>query len=488
MEYKFLSAWVEQNKFKNLIFQDLLLFRDQYAVKFARTGNFLQINLASEGCFCFFSDKKKIPFKSAKSLNRINYELKGSCLNEIKIAEKDRIIFSDFSYLDMENHLKEYRLIIELIPRFQNIILTQKEASGEYLILDAIRKISFADNLQRQILPNQKYKLPDSKYDNETDEIILPVDFNDQGKIKTSDNKRAGYLRINSLFEDLFYEVILKNRINKLQDDARKKVLKSIEKKEKKNTKLMRELEETGREKTWKKWADLLKINLKKVKPGNKIVTVIDYFSEEQKQIEIPLFPELTPQGNVQLYYKKYRKARDGKKMIREQIRKTRQEIEELKNSLNDIPFMETYLNPDEKSAAPAKVTGKFRTLKIDSDWEIFIGRTSSENDFLTTRFAKSDDWWFHTRIFKGTHIILRNYNKKELPERLLNICCRIAAYYSKAKKSANVPVDYTQIRYVRKPRKSPPGYVIYSNQKTLYVDPLSLRDGKKEIEKWKKK
>jgi predicted ribosome quality control (RQC) complex YloA/Tae2 family protein len=102
----------------------------------------------------------------------------------------------------------------------------------------------------------------------------------------------------------------------------------------------------------------------------------------------------------------------------------------------------------------------------------------------LTTRFAKPHDWWFHTRIFRGTHVILRNYNKKELPKKLKHLCSQLAAYYSKAKKSTNVPVDHTQIRYVRKPRGSAPGYVIYKEQKTLFVDPLSIRDVAKILEK----
>ncbi len=115
--------------------------------------------------------------------------------------------------------------------------------------------------------------------------------------------------------------------------------------------------------------------------------------------------------------------------------------------------------------------------MKVDENWEIIIGRTSRENDLLTTRFAKPHDWWFHTRIFRGTHIILRNLDKKELPENLKIICSRLAAYFSKAKKSSNVPVDYTQIRFVRKPKGSPTGYVVYTNQKTLFVDPLSMRE-----------
>ncbi|OQX71775.1 MAG: hypothetical protein B6D62_01455 [Candidatus Cloacimonas sp. 4484_275] len=107
----------------------------------------------------------------------------------------------------------------------------------------------------------------------------------------------------------------------------------------------------------------------------------------------------------------------------------------------------------------------------------------------LTTKMAKPQDWWFHSRIFHGAHLILRNYNRLQLPEKLKILCCRLAAYHSKAGKSSNVPVDYTQIRYVRKPKGSPAGYVTYTNQKTMYVDPLSWREAAQWIKKeWMQK
>ncbi|MFC1887820.1 NFACT RNA binding domain-containing protein, partial [Candidatus Cloacimonadota bacterium] len=212
---------------------------------------------------------------------------------------------------------------------------------------------------------------------------------------------------------------------------------------------------------------------------------------------------DLSAQANLDRLYKKYRKARDGKKKIQEQIGITFEEIETLEKfqkklrsfsietlekRIGNLNGEDIYFSDVKEVRHSDETRSAYRSLKINDNWEILVGRTSKENDLLTTKTANPYDWWFHTRIFKGTHVVLRNYGKKgELPEELLNLSCRIAAYFSKAKKSANVPVDYTQIRYVRKPRKSPPGFVVYTNQKTLYVDPLSLRDAAAEIRKWKK-
>ncbi|MDP2172768.1 MAG: NFACT RNA binding domain-containing protein, partial [Candidatus Cloacimonadaceae bacterium] len=109
-------------------------------------------------------------------------------------------------------------------------------------------------------------------------------------------------------------------------------------------------------------------------------------------------------------------------------------------------------------------------------DFEIVIGRKASENDFVTTQLGRPHDWWFHTRIYHGAHVLLRNFHKKEPTGETIRLCCSLAAWYSKAKFSTNVPVDYTQIRFVRKPRKSAPGYVTYSNHHTYFASPMDIR------------
>ncbi len=487
MEYKYLAAWVQQNKQEDLIFQEIVKFQDQYAVKFKKTGLFLQVNLASENSFCFFSSRKKLPFDTDNGLNIINHTLSGSRLNAVVLAEKDRVILLEFTLLGLDNRIKHYRMILELIPRFQNILLTEKHETEELIVIDALKKFSFAENPARQILPNQIYQLPAANYQNSDEKVIFPLIFDRKGKISSSETRITGYYDINELFEDFYYDLILENRIIRMQEAVKRELQKKISKKELKLEKLRVELSATGKEELWKRRADLLKVNMNLLKPGISSVTVTDYFSEKQEPVEIPVRSDLSAQQNVNQFYKKYKKARDGKAKIGEQIRKTEVEIADLKMQ-QQIIEIDLFSIEKKKDGHLEKSASKFRTLSVNKDWEIMIGRTSQENDHLTTRVAKPYDWWFHTRVFKGTHVVLRNYSRKEvLPEKLLIICCRLAAYFSKAKKSSNVPVDYTRIRYVRKPRKSPPGYVIYSDQKTLYVDPISIREANLKINKWKR-
>ncbi len=110
------------------------------------------------------------------------------------------------------------------------------------------------------------------------------------------------------------------------------------------------------------------------------------------------------------------------------------------------------------------------------------VGRKARENDFVTTQLAQPHDWWFHTRIYRGSHILLRCFRKTDPSPELLNLCCSLAAWYSKARFSINVPVDYTQVRYVRKPRKSAPGFVTYTSHHTVFAEPKDLRTVRSEL------
>ena len=110
--------------------------------------------------------------------------------------------------------------------------------------------------------------------------------------------------------------------------------------------------------------------------------------------------------------------------------------------------------------------------LNIDG-YTVLVGKNNRQNDYLTTKIANDKDYWFHAKDIHGSHVILRN-NEDTPKLNTLMKCAQIAAYYSKAKFSSNVPVDYTLIKYVKKPSSAVPGYVIYTNQKTLYVDPDS--------------
>ena len=475
MEYKFLRRWVSEAEAGNFQFKSFLKFRDQYIIKFKKTHLFLQINLASENSFCFFSEKKLLPFEERNELNKFNLHLASSRLKNIEISDNDRIVTFTFSKIDIYNQITDYSLIIEIVPRYQNIILVNRNE-----IVECLKKVSFAENRHRQILPGSQYQAPSTNFTVKPEDIQFPL--RPESSKKITESAEEGFTFINLLFESLYYEYIFAAVNQKEKSGAVKKLQNLITKKNKKISKLEKELQETDKEEDFKQTAELLKANFAQLKSGMDSIKLQDYYTDGFPEIEIKLDESKHPKQNVEFYFKKYRKARDGKVKIVEQIEKTYEEIDELEKLIFDIEEAELYVSEEKQKNVKQKKIPHLKRLKISEDWEILVGRTSAENDKLTTKIAKPTDWWFHTRIFRGTHIILRNFHKKDLPETLKIICCRLAAYYSKAKTSSNVPVDFTQIRYVRKPRGSAPGFVTYKNQHTIYVDPLDFREAARLI------
>ncbi len=468
MNYKYLREWVNIVTPQNLVFKELLRYTDQYIINFKKCKTKLQISLASEGSFAFFCEKSILPFKSGGELRQFNDNLVNSRLEKISISDTDRIINLHFSKIDIYNKRVHFVLLLELIPRFMNMILCDESKH----IIYCLKKVTLAENSHRQVLPGVDYVEPPSGYKNDFGKVAFPLDVIEGKIVESSEN---GSSDINAILKKMLYDNILEKRVKQKRVQALRQVQKQINKKQKKIAKLQMELLDAEQMEHWKQLAELLKGSFTKLKSGMEKISLVDYYVPEMPTLEIKLDPAKTGEQNVDYYFKKYRKARDGKIKIAAQITRTHNEIEELEKELFEIDDHDFLADTETRKSKPEK--RGYKKISIDENWEIFIGRTSSENDTLTTRFAKPWDWWFHTRIFRGTHIILRNYNKKKLPENLKFLCCRLAAYYSKAKKSSNIPVDFTQIRYVRKPRGATPGYVIYTNQKTIYVDPLSRRD-----------
>jgi predicted ribosome quality control (RQC) complex YloA/Tae2 family protein len=470
MQYGYLKKWVQENAEQNLVFQRMEKFEDQYRIIFKKQKKFLQICLSSLDCFCLFLSETILPFEEKKELMQFNQNLAGARLQKILISDVDRIIFLEFSAVDIYNQHNNFRLMLELIPRYQNIILVK-----DNLIIECLKKISFAQNRHRQILPGVKYAQPPTEFETKDLKLSYPLQVIENRKIISIE--KDGFDEMNSVFAEL-YKRIFVERNERIQRSKISQISKKIKQKTRKLSKLETELTQSDAEESWQQQAELLKASFSSLKPGMESIKLVNYYEEDFPEIKIKLDVSKSAQQNIEYYFKKYRKARDGKVKIAEQIEITNLEIDDLEREITEIEETEFFLKkvPDKKSKDTSQKQ-HLKKLKIDENWEILIGRTSKENDWLTTRLAKPNDWWFHTRIFRGTHIILRNLAKKELPGNLKLLCCRLAAYYSKAKKSTNVPVDFTQVRYVRKPRGAAVGFVTYTNQKTLYVDPLSMRD-----------
>lgn len=232
-------------------------------------------------------------------------------------------------------------------------------------------------------------------------------------------------------------------------------------------------------------YGDLLTANLYKITQGQTEIEVEDYYGGGT--VKISLSPTLTPSQNAQRYYKKYNKAKTAEVEAAKQIENAKNELEYLESTLAAVEtadseadlnairselISEGYLtrkvSPKRQKQAAAK---PMRFISSDG-FDIYVGKSNSQNDYLTTKLANSSDLWFHTKDIHGSHTVIKLGIDKDVPKSTITEAAEIAAYYSKARLSSQVPVDFTEIRNVKKPNGAKPGMVIYDNYNTIYVTP----------------
>lgn len=232
-------------------------------------------------------------------------------------------------------------------------------------------------------------------------------------------------------------------------------------------------------------FGDLITSNLYQMSRGETKLVTENYY-DENREISVPLDPLLTPQQNAAKYYKRYTKARTAEKCLREQIEIARRDVAYLESVLEEIREAETEQDFNEiraelKDAGYLKVRGKEkkemrrsakpREFRTSGGFRVLVGRNNRQNDHLTLKDADFRDIWFHTQKIHGSHVILRT-DGQEPAQNDIAEAATLAAYYSQARESGNVPVDYTQVRNVKKPAGARPGMVIYTTYRTLFVTP----------------
>lgn len=231
---------------------------------------------------------------------------------------------------------------------------------------------------------------------------------------------------------------------------------------------------------------DLISAQMYQMEKGAESVEIPDFYQEGSPLVRIKLDPALTPSQNAQKYYKEYRKAKTAEEKLTEQIELAGKELEYLESVLDALARAETERDLAEiraelqeqgylrklrsKKEKPAAVSAPMKFTTSDG-FMVLVGRNNRQNDRLTLKTANNNDIWFHTKNIPGSHTVLVTQGR-EPTETAMEEAALLAAQHSRAKDSSQVPVDYTQIRYVSKPQGAKPGMVIYVNYKTLYVTP----------------
>ncbi|WP_417900602.1 NFACT RNA binding domain-containing protein [Bacillus haimaensis] len=318
-------------------------------------------------------------------------------------------------------------------------------------------------------------------------------------QIITADNKEIFYLlplthikgekktfsTLSELLDRFYFGKASRDRVKQQANDLERFIANEIEKNKKKIIKLEKTLVDAKNAEVFQLYGELLTANLYQIARGDKEVEVLNYYSEDVEKITIPLDPQRSPSGNAQRYFQKYQKAKNSLAIVEEQISKAEEEInyfslilqqvetaspkdiQEIREELAEEGYMKMKQKRNQKKPKPQKPV--LEVYQSTDGTEILVGKNNKQNDFLTNKVARRDDVWLHTKDIPGSHVVIRSTDPTE---ETINEAATIAAYFSKARHSGSVPVDFTKVRNVKKPSGAKPGFVIYEQQQTIYVTP----------------
>ena len=286
-----------------------------------------------------------------------------------------------------------------------------------------------------------------------------------------------------------YYDAVIRDEAIQSKRNALSQILDKMSAAlERKQVSLRRDLENAEQAEDYRIKGELLTANLHQVERGQTIIEVQNYYAPDLNVLPIELDPQLSPSENAQQYFKRYTKAKRGVSVIHRLIADNEAEQEALQAYVSEVEaakglkelrtiqsefVKKGWIKETKRRSKQSESAGAFRKYTSPDGFQIYVGRNSKENDLLLRRIASSRDMWLHAKQIHGSHVVIRNpENKPGIPMPTLLKAAQIAAFFSKAQHSSYVPVDYTWFRYVVKPKGTASGFVTYTHEKTLYVEP----------------
>lgn len=398
----------------------------------------------------------------------------------------NRVSLMDFDYDEIKNLLTSFgdgtvqqsiRAIFNGFgkPLLDEVLLTSN-LSGNEIISDL--SLAQVDALAKGLY-ELKVKL------NESNGLLTLINDNNKKAHATFILQNYKVLKEYSTISEALEESIHNTKSIHTADKELEKILTAaIKKEEVRHQKIKDELDDTNKMDTYKLYGDILMINAHLQVQYEPSIQLPNLLSEDGELLTIPLKPNLTIVENGQWYYKLYTKLKNRMVSGEYQLNASTTKLEYLKSILYSISLATTRESLEEirkecmdagiikKSKKPLSYKlGKSNYIHLTIDeGEIFIGRNNQQNEYLTHRFAKPTDIWFHTQDIQGSHLILRL--NVEPDDMILSKVAQYAAYFSKARETSKVPVDYTYIKNIKKPPGSPLGFVIFNTHQTMIVEP----------------
>lgn len=344
---------------------------------------------------------------------------------------------------------------------------------------------------------------------NELCNINSPLDL-DNIILKDIYNKDFEPFAINFYLDDLYYNKESNDAFKNYRNTTLKLILEVLKKYQHRLVNMDNKLKECENMEQYKLYGELITANLYKIENKNLNNVTLENYYNNNEPITITLDNRYLPSINAKRFYKKYNKLKNTLEVVSIQKEETIKEINYLESIIYELEAANTIdeiaeifdeisenvvfekafansnlskkLSGEKKSRSKIKKSQltknkevSFNPIKYTVDgYTILVGRNNKENDYLTTKYAKKEDLWFHTKDIHGSHVILKlsdnNKEKKDIDESIIYKCAELAAKHSKAKNSSNIPVDYCYVKCVKKPNGAKPGMVIYTNNKTIFV------------------
>ncbi len=391
--------------------------------------------------------------------------LANGVLQSIEKIAGERILLFYFLVQTELGETETYSLVVQLTGRSANLFLCDKN----HFILDKMRETFGAG---QEIGGTYSAPVRETPKKSRRDEESFP-----SGEFDTLSEA------LDNFYLEKEAEKLFQNRAK----TAAGKLNKEISKREKLVTKLNQDLAGHGAAEKWKRFGDLILANLADaVRIGEKVL-VVDYFDENIPTIEIEIDENETLPQAAEKFFRRYTKARNAKEEISKRLAVLESEISNLKQKrqikneaidAHDDDYLTEILGVKIEKL-PVKLrdrkTENFsgaRRFVSSEDFEILVGKASKDNDFLTFRVAKSNDLWLHAADYPGSHVIIKNPNRREMPPKTLLEAAQLAAFYSHAREQPKVAVHYTPKKFVNKPKGAAFGLVSLSSFKTILVEP----------------
>lgn len=423
----------------------------------------------------------------------IDLEKQGiNTLKELSInSEVENALYNMYNQLSEEKQIKS----------ISSLFLENFAGTSKTLLSYSINKLGITDECSFdnfKVLLFHFIELIKSIENNKVCCLLLNEDYT------LVQNDTYSSLGINFFLDDYYFEKENQEQFTQYRNTLLSFILKKLKKISKKLDGVNAKIQECSKMEEYQLYGELITSNLYRINENHINSIVLENYYDQNKTVTIPLDISLSPADNAKKYFKKYNKLKNTIDIVTIQKEELEKEINYLESIVYELQVAKNVSELDHiyqemenanlfSRRTQAKQGSKaFKIRKKSSDnktankassklenfisyhvegFNVLVGKNNQENDYLSLKIAKPNDIWFHVKDMQGSHVILV-IDQKEPSQEIINKVAAITAYYSKAKQSSNVPVDYTLAKYVKKPAKAKPGMVIYTNQKTVNVQP----------------